>query len=375
MTGFSLPDHVAAFPVTELYFTLRAAGAGRLPVFLGPALRGALGHALRLTACPMQCQPGAAAEAGPECLHAGLCGYASLFEPPHLPGSESAARPFVLLPPTVTSGRFTEIALGDNLLFGVRLFGHGVRHVSALIGAVARLGRLGLGPSAIAGARDPEVRTSVAVETLRQLSPPQHDRDRAEADTLVERLVAWESGRVPFDLDQVNDAAGRVIWTPGEGRPAEPVAFRLGEAAAPSATDHLRIHFVTPLRLEFKKQVEFHPTARSLVRATLLRLEGQIQAWQGRSHDIPVRSLLDAASSLVTDESGMTRSHGLERYSSSQRRELALDGVLGHLDVRGEALPELLWLFRLAEILHLGSDTVQGLGRIDLEVPSRNATP
>lgn len=367
MSALSLPDHVAAFPVTELHFTLRAKGAGRLPPFLGFALRGALGHALRLSACPMQCRPGAAAEAGPECLHAGVCGYASLFDPPHLPGSESPARPFVLLPPPVSPGRFTEIATGDSLTFGVRLFGEGLRHVPALIGAVARMGRLGLGASPGVGTRDPDQRTALAVESLRQLSPPQHEPDRAEADALVERVVAWESGRLPFDLEQVTDTAGHEVWSPGSGRPVDPTAFRLGDAAPPESTDRVRIRFVTPLRLEFKKQVEFRPTARSLVRATLLRLESQIRAWQGRSHEIVVRDLLDAASTLTTDDGGLTRSHGLERYSSSQQRELPLDGVLGHLDVSGEALPGLLWVFRLAEILHLGSDTVQGLGRIELE--------
>lgn len=362
----NLPDHIAGLPVTELHFSLRPRHAGRLPPFLGPTLRGAFGHALRQSACPLQCQPGEVPGA-PECFHAGLCAYATLFDPPHPPGSESPARPYVLLPPPGSAGAHTMVDPSVPLVFGVRLFGPALRHLTAVIGAVARVGRLGLGAPDFEAESDPATRESLAVETVRRLARPRHEADRAEANAMVERLVAWESGRLSFDLEAVTDARGETVWSLGGPPPALPVAFTLGDADPPPASDQIRVRFVTPLRLEFGKRLERHPTARTLVRATLLRLESLSRAFFGESHGISVRSLLDAASTIATIDERLSTTAQLERYSTHQRQNVPLDGVLGHLDLRGEALREVAWVLRLAEVLHLGSDTVQGLGRLELE--------
>lgn len=367
MTDLPLPDHLARLPVTELHFTLRSRYAAKLPPFLGPTLRGALGHALRVTACPMRCDGAGREGSGPECFHAGLCAYATLFDPPSPPGEAAPARPFVLLPPPPTAGSATHLAADDTVTFGVRLFGPALEHFPALIGAVARLGRLGLGAPDFEGLRGVEARTEAAIDAVRRLAPPRHAADRAEADALVEQLVAWESGRFSFDLEAVHDAAGREVFSPGLRAPVAPMAFELGDAALPPVEDRLVVHCVTPLRLEFGRQIERHPTGRTLVRATMLRLEALSRAFFGASHGIAVRPLLDAASTLTSDVADLTSTRGLERYSTSQQKSVNLDGVMGRLSLSGEAVRELAWVFRLAEILHLGSDTVQGLGRVELE--------
>ena len=363
-----LPEHLAALPLTELHFTLQPRVAGRLPPFIGPALRGALGHALRLAACPMQCQPAQAGDGAPDCLHGAVCAYATLFDPPHAPGTSAPARPFVLLPPPIDPAG-TRLGPDAPLQFGLRLFGPAVRHVPGVIAAVARLGRLGLGNSESEAPRDAAEREAVAVEAVRRLAPPQTDSDRFEADALVERLVAYESGRLACDLISVTDLRGETVWAPGLGLLGPAAGLILGDAEVPGRTDRLRLRLDTPLRIEIGKQVERRPTARTLVRATLLRLESLSQSLFGRSHEIAVRPLLDAASTITTTDEALRPTRRLERYSSSQRRLVPLDGVEGHLDFAGEALGDVAWLFRLAEILHLGSDTVQGLGRLTVEVP------
>lgn len=361
----NLPDHLASLPLTELTFHLRPRTAGRLPPFLGPTLRGTLGHALRLSACPMQCGTGEQ-HGTPECFHAGLCAYATIFDPPRPPGAGDVMRSYVMLSPPLAAGGHTDLSPGHTLAFGLRLFGPALRHIPAVIGAVARMGRLGLGAPSFEGESDPGAREAFAIEAVRHLAPPAHPADRAEADALVERMVAWESGRLPFDLEAVTDPSGAEIWTPGAGAPAQPVAFALGDADPPAVTDALRVRLVTPLRLEFGKKVEMHPTGRTLVRATLLRLENLSQSYFGTGHGILVRDLLDAASTLETQESGLEPVQSLERYSPHRGHTLPLGGVVGHLDLHGAALHDLAWILRLAEILHLGSDTVQGLGRVEL---------
>jgi hypothetical protein len=361
----NLPDHLASLPLTELTFHMRSRAPGRLPRFLGPALRGTLGHALRLTACPMQCGPGGQ-HGAPECFHSGLCAYATLFDPPRAPGAGDVLRSFVMLAPPMAAGHHTEFSEGGALTFGLRLFGPALRHIPAVIGAVARMGRLGLGAPSFDGESDPGAREAIAVEAVRRLAPPAHLPDRLEADALVERMVAWESGRLPFDLEAVTDPRGAEIWTPGVAASAQPVAFALGDADPPAVVDRLRVRLVTPLRLEFGKQLELHPTGRTLVRAALLRLENLSQSYFGVGHGILVRDLLEAASTLETQESGLEPVQSLERYSPHRGHTLPLAGVVGHLDLRGEALGDVAWVLRLAEVLHLGSDTVQGLGRVEL---------
>jgi hypothetical protein len=361
----NLPEHLAALPLTELTFHLRPRAQGRLPRFLGPALRAGLGEALRFTACPMQCGAGEV-QSAPTCSHAGLCAYAALFEPPEGPGAADGMRSFVLLAPPVATAGYTEIPHGRTLTFGLRLFGPALRHIPAVIGAVARMCRAGLGPSNFAGEPEHGAREEIALEAVRRLAAPVRPTDRVEAEALVERLVAWECGRMPFELEAVTDPTGAEIWKPGRGAPAQPIVFALGDADPPPAMDRLRLRLVTPLRLEFGKKLEFHPTARTLIRAALLRLEHLSQSYTGQGHGLPVREILDAAATLETREKGLEPVESPERAGPHPGPLVPIGGVVGYLELRGAALRDLAWAIRLAEIVHLGSDTAQGLGRVEI---------
>lgn len=364
-TPLNLPEHLAALPLTELTFHLRPRAQGRLPRFLGPALRAGLGEALRFTACPMQCGAGDMTNTL-ACSHVGLCPYAALFEPPAGPGAADGMRNFVLLAPPVAAAGYTEIPHGRTLTFGLRLFGPALRNVPAVIGAVARMCRSGIGPSSFEGEPEFEARERIAIDAVRRLAVPVRPTERVEADALVERLLAWECGRMPFELEAVTDPSGADIWTPGRAAPGQPIVFALGDADPPPAADRLRLRLVTPLRLEFGKKLELHPTARTLIRAALLRLEHLSQSYTGQGHGLAVRELLDAAATLETREKGLEPVENPDRLDPSLAASASIGGVVGYVELRGAALRDLAWAIRLAEIVHLGSDTALGLGRVEI---------
>ena len=60
--------------------------------------------------------------------------------------------------------------------------------------------------------------------------------------------------------------------------------------------------------------------------------------------------------------------HDLKRFSSTQNEKLPLGGLVGNTTIMGpnKALKTLLPLLQLGEQLHIGKETVMGLGRYRL---------
>ncbi|MFZ4760570.1 MAG: hypothetical protein ACOYLX_20585, partial [Burkholderiaceae bacterium] len=135
---------------TDLRFTLLPDVPCILPPDLGSTLRGALGHALRDMSCPRTCPLPAAGQTW-SCAHRALCAYSDWFEPVRRPaespdGSNAADVPrgfIVRVPPNSARAEGAR----DPLCFTVRLFGRVAADASRVVAAVARLARIGLGPS------------------------------------------------------------------------------------------------------------------------------------------------------------------------------------------------------------------------------------
>lgn len=376
-----LPEPLAELPIFDVLFTLTPRAEASLPPFVGPGLRGALGHALRLSACPLHCMPasGASRDAGPDCHHRALCAYSTLFDPPPTPGG-NAPRPYTLRIEAPVDADRRVCSVAEPLRFGVRLFGGAAgRHIPALVAAVLRMARRGLGAPAYVGVTDADEREAAAISLIRHIAPPQTEGDRAEADALVDRLGALEPGRPTFDVVSVTDAQGVSLYEPASGAPPRiPRARTLGEllAQAPPLSEACVVTLHTPLRLEYTdrgpageriSRVEEHPTARTLVREALFRLDALGQVTVGTGHGLTVKPLLDAAAALTTREVGLGLTEGLRRRSASQEADMPLDGLLGALELRGAGLGQIAWLLHTAAALHLGKGTVHGLGRLSVE--------
>ena len=126
----SSPVEVAA-EVGEIEFlplriTFEAKDDGRLPPFLGSALRGALGWSLRRVSCALR------RESCPSCIVRERCAYGYIIETARpdgserLPGHRDVPHPYMLEPPVPGAG---EWRAGDNLSFWP--LGHFFRNMGA----------------------------------------------------------------------------------------------------------------------------------------------------------------------------------------------------------------------------------------------------
>jgi CRISPR/Cas system endoribonuclease Cas6 (RAMP superfamily) len=128
----------------------------------------------------------------------------------------------------------------------------------------------------------------------------------------------------------------------------------------------------TPLRLQHQGKPVFKPTqldATILVRALLRR---QMQ-WQQITHQNPAelatasQDLLASADSCTLDTRNL-QWLDIERRSGTQGQKLPLGGLIGIATLQGPAahLQALLPLLQLGEQVHIGKETVMGLGRYQL---------
>lgn len=145
------------------------------------------------------------------------------------------------------------------------------------------------------------------------------------------------------------------------------------ETPAPSqlmrqTKSQITLHWQTPLRLQHKGKPIFKPQgldAPTLVRALLRR---QLQWCQISGQSAPdTQAHLEAVNACKTDTRVMAW-HDLQRFSSTQNEKLPLGGLVGNTTLMGphNALKTLLPLLQLGEQLHIGKETVMGLGRYRL---------
>jgi hypothetical protein len=312
---YTLPE----IPWLRLHFELRALEPARLPPYKGSTLRGAFGHALRRTVCAM-----GPAQSCETCRLRPACIYPKLLEtsiegtpPPFLRGIRSAPRPYVFEP----GDQQREFAPGDPLAFDLLLIGQAAGLVSYALLAVERMARSGLG-------------TRYA---------------RFE-------LVHAEA-RKP-------DGSRDLLFKDGHPTPPTtllPALPARGEIDPSRAT----LHLLTPLRIKERNHLastlNFRTLAFNMLRRTLEL------AWfhaPGAAIDWTFQPLL-AQTAHVEMTSHLTW-HDWERYSNPQQTHLALGGLVGTVELKGDLAP-FLPLLRTAEVLHVGKGTVFGLGRIAVE--------
>lgn len=141
-TPLELARELGAIEVLRLEITMRAAEPVRLPPFLGSTLRGALASAARRVACALR------SEECPGCLLRERCAYSYLFETfrpagsERLRGHDRVPHPLVLEVPHDHREGFEE---GDELVFGVTLFGRAAEHLPYLVVGLDEMARRGIG--------------------------------------------------------------------------------------------------------------------------------------------------------------------------------------------------------------------------------------
>lgn len=311
-------------PVQRLLLAVRADEPLTLPPFAGSMLRGALGHAL-LRQSPLPHDDKTPCALGKD------CSYCQVFHP--LPIAAHSLQKFSRLPapyciePPFDAVRPTPrpLAPGQSFTFGLVLIGRAVQHLPTLLAAFTSACQRGL-----------DVRAGHA----------------SRCSLISARL---EGSDTPF-------------WQHGQPLPSSnTIAQFLSSPAEQTGNTSYTLRFITPLRL----QLDGRPatartlTARALLIALARRTQLLMDTQLGTSapqFDFP--TLCDAADTVQLDASAL-RWFGVQRYSSRQQRNTPLDGLLGTLRLHGD-LSAFEPLLHLGQWLHVGKETVFGLGRYTL---------
>ncbi len=313
---------VTTAPLARYRLTARLHEPVRLPDYAGSLLRGQFGAALRGVAC-MTRQPTCAG-----CPLGATCPYTTIFEalpPPAHQLQKFSAIPnaYVVEPPAIGSPK--ELAAGDKLVFHMVLAGQALTQLALVLFAWQRALAQGLTTS----------------------------RSRAE---LLQ--VDWvDASGQPHPVWQHNTPVLR----------EHPASLSVPPAPVLRA---LALHIHTPLRLQHQGQplgIE-QLTPHALVAAVARRVALVMEFHARQPHwGQAVPDIIRLADGLQHEH--QLRWHDWVRYSSRQRQEMTLGGVLGRWTLH--ASPDTLaalwsWLW-LGQWLHTGKNATMGLGGYTLE--------
>ena len=310
---------MSSIQLSQLEFTLRAVSKVAFPRYMGGAIRGGMGYALRGVVC---------SHPGRDCRQCDLapdCAYSLLYESP-VPAHAAMMRlypaaphPFVVREPLDSRGTYEA---GEELGFGVVLVGRAIRHAPALVEAVRELGKGGLG-------RDRGRLELAAVSAV---------NDRGER----EMVYASDRGCL--------SAAPATIDLPLHPRERDDCGSRT-----------LTLDLLTPVRIKYNGHLRDHLDFHVLFRSLLRRVSALTHFYCGSQVGADARELIASACQAGALESDL-RWVDWPRYSTRQREPMRLGGVVGR--VRYARVSAALWPYlRAGEYVHVGKATTFGLGR------------
>ncbi|MFN3611713.1 CRISPR system precrRNA processing endoribonuclease RAMP protein Cas6 [Tepidimonas sp.] len=315
-------DVTETLPIARYRFIARSERDLVLPDYAGSLLRGVFGAALRRLVC---------VTGGQRCSSCTLyrrCLYPAIFETPPRPTSleqqfSQVPNPYIVEPPPFG----TRVALkGQHLHFHMVLAGEPViAQLPLLISAWQLAFRQGLGPQ----------RVRLQLEQVQWCAQDQTVHDVWTADT--NRVVAHRPSL-------------KITTPPPDG-----------------AT--VRLNVTTPLRLQHQGK-PLGPDAlnvRTLLLAAMRRASLMLELHVGIRLSTGAQALLTLAEHMQ-DQREALRWCDWTRYSSRQRQEMVLGGVVGlwtlHAPTWSHAWP---WLW-LGQWLHLGKNATMGMGQYTVEV-------
>ena len=305
-----------AIPLQRYTFHGRWTSEARLPEYLGSALRGAFGWALKKSSCALRNQECAT------CILRQRCAYAWVFETERYTDSadgnvNARPHPFVLQPGANTAG--TQQA-GTPWEFSLLLIGQGIDFLPHIVYSVQQMGEAGIGAA---------TRQGLGRFTL----------ERIFADDAP--VFTGDSGR----LEHWQEPATLALAEP----PTEPVQA-------------VRVTLHTPLRLKqanvLQRDLPFH----GLIRAALRRISALEKAYGQGEPPLDYRGLVRDAERVETEVSTLCW-QDLKRYSNRQQQKVSLSGLAGTVVYRGD-LNEFVPLLEYASRVNLGKQTVFGLGQM-----------
>ena len=305
-------------PISRLEFRLRACEEFEGYPILGSALRGAFGNGLKFAACTVghgNCN---------KCLLSPACHYTNIFEPV---AEKNVPRPFVFTVPapplnprlSADNSLRIRVAAGAEMPFGMTLIGNDtIRRLPYFIAGVTNLAASGLGMS-----------------------------------------------RKRFFLSDATSGGRSLINTETAGRPtvvslAEECESRI---ASMELNGKLALRMITPVWLREDREFVEKPDFFHYVKVILKRLRNLFEYYADGPFDIRINDFLDASREVQTLNETIWK-HDFDFYSNRRRRKENQSGLLGEMVFVGDGLSVFLPLLIAGELLHIGSKTTFGLGRI-----------
>ncbi len=294
-----------------------------LPEYKGSMLRGAFGHTLRRLCCAQR------QETCKECLVRENCPYFYVFET--APGqdaevlrkNESVPRPFVLEPPLTRRTRFEK---GESLFFNLILIGRAISLLPYFIVTLRELGDWGIG-------------TGQGKYHLAGI--------RARHPLSGEEAVVYQGDGLVRNVDR----------SLGFGE--------LSVVPAPTGTT-LTVNFLTMTRLKHQGHLIDIPEFEAVIHNILRRLSAMAYFHCGERLRLDFKGLTEDASRVrLVDHD--TRWVDWERFSSRQQVKMKMGGIVGTAAYLApeEGYYSRFWPWlKLGEMLHIGKNTVFGLGKI-----------
>jgi hypothetical protein len=301
-------------PLARYRFHLCATTPLNLPEWPGSVLRGAFGHTLRKLACmtrQKECQG---------CPLYGTCPYPAIFAPPpvahRLQHFSQPPAPYVIEP---AGWGARHLAAGESHHFDMVLVGRALRELPLIALAWRHALQGGIGPG----------------------------DGRAELTAI---------GQIALDGGE------HTVYTPESGN------FREHQTPAPQppvATDSIALDLLSPLRLQENGRAlpPNRLTAEVLLMASVRRASLMAEFHGACAPGWNFSALKIAAAAVDSEKQLKWREW--TRRSSRQQKLMQLGGVVGRWTLRGNLAPFLPAL-HLGQWLHIGKETVFGLGRYAL---------
>lgn len=294
------------------------------PVFKGSVFRGNFGNVFRKIVCLYRendCS---------ECLLKHRCAYAYIFDTSPPPGSgalsryRSIPRPFLIEPPSTIRTNFNprEIFSLDLVLIGKAI--DFLPYFAIVFG---EMGESGIGRNRRKFKLDKII--AVGLENEKEIYNSEENVLRT-----FDMSYTWSS-----------ILNGNRIKNPDDNR--------------------INIHFETPTCLKDRGNYTRKPEFHVLFRQVMRRISALSFFHQGFSLQADYSGLADRSRNvkIVRDT---TLWQEWERFSNHQQRRIPMGGVVGTVSYEGGDINEFLPWLRLGEHVHVGKNTVSGLGKYSM---------
>ena len=307
----------------NLTFCCRWQSAARLPDYAGSTLRGAFGWALKRCACMLKKQDCST------CILNKSCAYAFLFATERYEDDadrlvNARPHPLVIQPGENNAGAGNE---GEEFAFSFLVIGRASTFLPHIVYSIKLVGEAGIGSGAKHGA---------GRFTL--------ERVTADGQTIFDASSGLLDSRA-----QPREISAETKW---HGKEISRIGVRL----------------MTPLRLKKANTLVDTLPFPELIRAVLRRISALESAYGNEGQGEPAldyRGLVQRAATVRLVTSTL-RWRELRRFSNRQRQEVSLSGLMGEAVYEGD-FAEFLPLLAYASQVHVGKQTLFGLGRIEIE--------